>query len=341
MMDFLPQTFDSLSLDDIMFSCQTNVNEPAFVPASVDEMFTFVPDIDDLEIEFTLSAQTLFPPKSEPFLPSDEVLFPGEELFLVPTAFTEAPAVPQKREQWRNAQSYTQQNTAFSPLELEEFGMEKAAGPAQNRMPTGLKKLLPTILNLVFYSLCILLVASAAMFALSKDVQKSYLGYRLYNVLTPSMTPRPNGPSGGFREGDMIVVQLCDASEIQVGDVITFVPGRDSRAYLTHRVYEIKNELDGVPGIYFVTHGDANFNADGSPALDPPIRGDGENPMLIGKKVFTIPKAGAFLQGIRENPKPCIIAIFAVLGFFLALQWYLKGTPQAIKKARRRAFACA
>ena len=178
------------------------------------------------------------------------------------------------------------------------------------------KKIVRFVCNVFFYLFCAAILVGAVGVALSSDTTKSYFGYRFYNVRTPSMTPQAGGPAGGFYAGDLIVVQLCDASEVAVGDIITFVPGQAATATLTHRVVDIKYELGGTPGIYFVTRGDANDSD------DPPIRGDGDKPMLIGKKVFSVPLLGSVIEFVQQNLVLSLVFVLSVFALVLVLQHY-------------------
>ena len=182
-----------------------------------------------------------------------------------------------------------------------------------------LSKVMSIVLNTLFYLIIIGLVGGSTLFAFSNDPQKSYFGFRFYNVLTNSMNgDRPDG----FAAGSVIVVKLTDPSEIQKDDIITFVPGSDARSYLTHRVVEVKTELNGMQGLYFVTRGDTN-NAD-----DPPISGK----MVVGKKVFSIPFVGSALKFVRENFILTVVFMVATFGFILVLRYYFAKPKEAEKE---------
>jgi signal peptidase len=161
-------------------------------------------------------------------------------------------------------------------------------------------KLRNLILDLLVYGMALSLILGATIFAFSNSTEKSLFGYRFYNVITPSMEPV-------FSPGDMIFIKICGVDEIQEGDVITFVPNKNSKAYLTHRVKKITpGEKGEAPSV--VTRGDAN-NTD-----DPPISGEA----VVGKYLFSIPKAGAIINFIRENiilMGICIAAAFVLLIF--------------------------
>lgn len=199
--------------------------------------------------------------------------------------------------------------------EMENADTEKAEKSAKFKKPKKkTNRFLKIITNIVFYTLCLVLIVGSTIFAFSNDPQKSYFGYRFYNVLSDSMTPNEESPPGGFYAGDIIIVKMCEPEDVKVGDIITFVPGRDSRAYLTHRVVNIKTQLNNDEGLFFVTRGDAN-NAD-----DPPIAAD----MVIGKKVLSIPKVGGVLQFIRNNFILSIVFVVSTFAFIMVLRYYFR-----------------
>jgi|GEM_PF-1482796 len=179
---------------------------------------------------------------------------------------------------------------------------------------TGMK-IVGLIFNCLFYLMCISMVVGSALFAFSNDPGKSYFNYRLYSVKTPSMKPQPDGPSGGFYAGDMIVVHMVKPETVEVGDIITFVPQKDRPdTFLTHRVVEIKQKLTNDPNeaesLYFVTRGDANDTD------DPPISAD----MVIGKKVVSVRYAGNVIQVVRGNLIPIVIFIVILFAFVFTLR---------------------
>lgn len=106
------------------------------------------------------------------------------------------------------------------------------------------------------------------------------IGFDVYVVLSGSMEPT-------YQTGSVIWVQKCGADDVEVGDSITFhLNGHQQAA--THRVVE-KNVEEG----YFVTKGDANEAADGSPTRFED---------LIGKPVFSVPGLGYFVSFIQRPP---------------------------------------
>jgi len=180
-------------------------------------------------------------------------------------------------------------------------------------------KILEITGEICFWLLCLSLVGGSILFSFSNDTRKSYFGYRFYAVLTNSMSPKEgtDDPPGGFSKGDMIIIKIVDdPAEIKPGDIITFNPNprdTESRTFLTHRVIEVKTDVDGLEGTYFITRGDRNNSN------DPPI----SSKMLIGKKVAVIPKAGNVLQFIRDNFVISIVIIICFFGSIILFRWYL------------------
>ena len=180
-----------------------------------------------------------------------------------------------------------------------------------NQGGTG-RKIGRILLNTLFYCLIVAIIGGAILFAFSENTQKSLFGYRLYSVKTPSMTPQPGGPAGGFRAGDMVVVRLCDPQTVRTNDIITFVPGKDPNVYLTHRVVKVLDHINEDKGLFFVTKGDAN------PSDDPPVAAKA----VIGKKVFSVPAIGGVIEFIRSNLFLCVIAVIAAIGLVTLLRMY-------------------
>jgi signal peptidase I len=167
------------------------------------------------------------------------------------------------------------------------------------------------VFDLLVYGFALLLIAGSTMFAFSNNTEKSIFGYRFYQVLTPSMEPV-------FTTGDMIFIKICAPEEVQVGDIITFSPNRNAKAYLTHRAVEVRPGVNGEAPV-IVTRGDANNTE------DPPIAGTA----VVGKYVFHIPVVGGVLQFIRENLLLMGICIGASFVLLIFLRSYFDARKQA------------
>lgn len=197
-------------------------------------------------------------------------------------------------------------NTGRPQTQLMRPPIEEAS-----QKPSGKKRLFLLLYNLIFYSFTIGILATALLFAFSNQTDASVLDYRFYQVLTDSMAPVEGAPEGGFYSGDMVVVKMMPGSEVQPGDIVTYQLGA-GKNYLTHRMVERLTELNGEPGDYIVTKGDANNSN------DPPIKAE----RVHGKVIFVVPKVGTLVTFVRESFWLCLTCALSIFGFFLVLKAY-------------------
>ena len=132
-------------------------------------------------------------------------------------------------------------------------------------------------------------------------------GIRVYSILSGSMEPE-------YRVGALIYVKEIDPSEVEVGDVITYVLPNETPA--THRVVRIDAE-----NRHFYTKGDANEAEDGAPVYF-------EN--LIGTPVFKLPYL-RYAAHYIQHPPGMYIALAA--GAVLLIAVFL---PDLFKKRKRK-----
>ncbi|HBL40947.1 MAG TPA: signal peptidase I [Ruminococcaceae bacterium] len=115
-----------------------------------------------------------------------------------------------------------------------------------------MKKVLSKIVNVLTFSVIIALAALIATVAINAQKGKitTVFGYSFMTVQTGSMEPE-------YPIGSSIVAKKVDASELKVGDVISFYSADPSmnHSIVTHRIKEINSENSVV---CFVTKGDAN-----------------------------------------------------------------------------------
>ena len=130
---------------------------------------------------------------------------------------------------------------------------------------------------------------------------------QVYSVISGSMEPE-------YPVGSLIYVKEVDPSEIEVGDVITYVLPNDTPS--THRVVRIDDENQ-----HFYTKGDANAVEDGAPV---------HYKNLIGTPVFKIPLLGYIAYYVQHPPGMYIaIAVGAVLLILVFL-------PDLFKKEKKK-----
>lgn len=204
---------------------------------------------------------------------------------------------------------------------------------------TKMAKIVRLSFDIFFFIMIIFMLIGAAIFTISDKTDKSFYGYRFYEVLTNSMKKTEKGQKGNFTAGDMLIVKVGEVEDIEVSDIITFVPNKESKeTYLTHRVIkktpaepkikQLENgkskTVDNFP--IFQTQGDANN------APDPPVSGE----MVIGVVKVAIPKAGTIINFVRSN----LVATFIfIIAFFLLvglIRGYFAKEPEPVKKKPRK-----
>lgn len=159
-----------------------------------------------------------------------------------------------------------------------------------------MKKVLKVVWNIIFYVAIAALVFNVLMFSLSNNPNKSFLGYRFYNVLSGSMTPT-------IYKGDMVFVKVTSAADIKIGDIVTYAASSDptGKTVVTHRVTAVKKGNDQQP--VFTTQGDAN------PTADKPVSAG----QIVGVAVGKLRYVGGILDFVREHVLIVLIFTVAVL----------------------------
>ena len=126
----------------------------------------------------------------------------------------------------------------------------------------------------------------------------SVLGVTPLTVVSGSMS----GEREGHLEiGDLIFVKEIEASQLQLGEVISFMA---DGAVTTHRIIDVI-QSDGE--VQFITKGDANNTNDQFPVSES---------QLVGLCVFRVPKAGEFALFLRE---PLGMVLFIILPLVLLI----------------------
>lgn len=197
---------------------------------------------------------------------------------------------------------------------ITQTSKKKKPSQRKKRKQKKQSRIVAMVVNVCFYLFILFIMGSSILFATSKSTDKSILGYRVFGVLTDSMVPRdPKTQKGGFHSGDIIIVKNIPGEKAEVGDIITFRPSVDSKAFLTHRVKKKLDHLGEIKGTYYITQGDANL------AEDVPIH----SKQVVGKKVFMIPKIGGAIAFVVENPVVTILFLISVVGFITVMRYYI------------------
>ena len=157
------------------------------------------------------------------------------------------------------------------------------SAPGPHRAATAVRRrpLVALAHRLVNVVLSVLLAACLLAF-LFLAVGPHLLGYRTSTMLTGSMAP-------GIEPGDVVVTVPKPATDLEVGDVITYqIPVEDHRVE-THRVTEVKHQGGEV---VFRTKGDANDNDDPWTAT---VQGD-----TVWQVRGVVPEAGNAIRVLRS-----------------------------------------
>lgn len=156
--------------------------------------------------------------------------------------------------------------------------------------------------DVVFVLVIAALLGGSLMFALNQDPNKTFLGYRAYNILSGSMEPE-------LSIGDLVVVKNVPAEELQNGDIVTYYPTDNEGTTVTHRIVSTMLK-DGQ--VVIETRGDAVDQS------DPLIYGES----VIGVVVFHVPLLGggiAWIQGhlaISAGVVILALAVWLAAGFW-------------------------
>ena len=153
--------------------------------------------------------------------------------------------------------------------------------------------------DVIFILAIVALVGGSLMFALDQDPNKTFLGYRAYNILSGSMEPE-------LSIGDLVVVKAIQAEELQNGDIVTYYPTDNEGTTVTHRVVSTMLR-DGQ--VVIETKGDAVEQS------DPLIYGEA----VIGVVVFHIPLLGAAIAWIQNHLVLSAGAVVVLLAAWLAV----------------------
>ncbi len=144
------------------------------------------------------------------------------------------------------------------------------ASPTQRKKSSFGSKLF-TVLCVVLCCLLALLLAFNMTLVvkgyLRPDMPPSVFGVTPMMVMTNSMN---DGSEDCIKAGDLVITQQVDFDTLQVGDIITYLPGKNS---VTHRIVR-QETINGEK--VFITKGDAN-NAEDKSAVT--------KAMLVGKYV--------------------------------------------------------
>lgn len=140
-------------------------------------------------------------------------------------------------------------------------------------------------------------------------------GFTPLAVQSDSMAPT-------FNKGDLIIIQKCDTSKLEAGDIVTFHTIIDNEYALnTHRIAAI-DEVNGMRS--FTTKGDNNDVADTH------IISDGD---IVGKYLFALPQMGKVMDFLSSSMGFLIVIVLPMLLFFIYQVYHLIVVGMNLKRA--------
>ena len=179
---------------------------------------------------------------------------------------------------------------------------QPAGSPSSRRPMRILRRTVSMVATVLVVSLACITIMMAVAARLSSDGKFNLFGRPAFVVLSGSMTPI-------IRTGDFILddaVSPDAATQLHVGQIITFRERAGSSTILTHRIVGVDSK-DGA--VSYITKGDAN------PAADPVPRPASN---VIGVFKQRIPRGGYVLTNLQRP---------SVLGLLLAspILWLVAG----------------
>lgn len=142
------------------------------------------------------------------------------------------------------------------------------------------------------------------------------LGAVPLTILTGSMEP-------AMPPGTLAIVRPVDASQVDVGDVVTYQWASDDPALVTHRVTELAHTSDG--STFLTLQGDNNNHE------DPPVVPE----QVMGEVVYAVPYFGWLTNKLNtgKGPEYTHYAAYAFLGY--SALTFAAGLGSAVRGRRR------
>src|SRR5919199_3497601 len=141
----------------------------------------------------------------------------------------------------------------------------------------------------------------------------SVMGYESFVVYSGSMEP-------AIHTGDIAVVGPVKATDLRVGDVVTYRTPQDPDVVITHRIMDIGTDEEGR--LTFQTKGDAN-NVQDQVLV--------EQKALLGRVAYAIPRLG-YLVDMSKRTEGKLLFI-ALPGILLAADYLRERLRKREKKA--------
>ena len=182
---------------------------------------------------------------------------------------------------------------------------------------SSVKKAASIVISVVMW----IIILVAALFAFTTLATKDDGSVSNLGGFTP-LTVQSESMEPTFGENDLIIIQQCDPSTLQVGDIVTFHTIIDNQYALnTHRIVSI-NDVNGMNS--YTTKGDNNDLADQH------VIADGD---IVGKYAFKIPYLGKVMDVLSSTWGFLIIIVLPMLLFFIYQVYHLVIVGMNLKRA--------
>jgi len=146
----------------------------------------------------------------------------------------------------------------------------------------------------------------------SADGQRVVFGHPVMTIISGSMNPT-------IPVGDIVVdapVTAAQASDLHVGQIISFRAAPGSAEFITHRIVAVRVQNGAVS---YITKGDANNSADSTPrpASD-----------VIGLYHFSIPRGGYVLVAMHTPRVLIMLLASALLWIVAGVSFWIAARPE-------------
>lgn len=188
-------------------------------------------------------------------------------------------------------------------LVADDFLSGSAAEPQQEepeRKGSGLRTMTDILFYIVIFGIVFMAFVSTA------NGPRNIFGYSYFTVLTRSMQDE-------IPKGSLVITKKTDPDELEVGDTITFF--KNATTTVTHKIADIYEDYNSSGARGFQTKGVNNSNPDTDIVLAVNV---------VGKVVFSMPKAGAILAALRDNLVLAFLALALLMVLSFSLQVYFR-----------------
>ena len=185
--------------------------------------------------------------------------------------------------------------------------------PGQVRSPRRwYLRALTTTVTVLISLVAVLTITIAVGSRTSADGQRVVFGHPVMTIISGSMTPT-------IAVGDIVVdapVTAAQASDLHVGQIISFRAAPGSAEFITHRIVAVRVTGGAVS---YITTGDANNTADATPrpASD-----------VIGVYNFSIPRGGYVLVAMHTPRVLVMLLASALLWIVAGVSFWIAARPE-------------